>query len=68
MARERGSRLVDIAGQVKHRTRHPDGTPKGLLFYDGVREVWLPCSLVEWHEKDGVVVMPEWLAQEKELI
>lgn len=62
MPRERSSRLVDIAGQVKHRTR------AGVLFYDGSVEVWLPRSLVEWHEEDGVMVMPEWLAQEKELI
>lgn len=62
MARERSIRLVDVAGQVKHRTQN------GVLFYDGIREVWLPRSLVEWHEEDGVMVMPEWLATEKELI
>lgn len=62
MPRERSSRRVDIAGQVKHRTK------AGVLFYDGSVEVWLPRSLVEWHEEDGVMVMPEWLAQEKELI
>lgn len=62
MPRERSSRLVDVAGQVKHRTK------AGVLFYDGSVEVWLPRSLVEWHEEDGVMVMPEWLAQEKELI
>lgn len=62
MTRERSIRLVDVAGQVKHRTKN------GVLFYDGVREVWLPRSLVEWHEDDGVMVMPEWLATEKELI
>lgn len=62
MARERGIRLVDIAGQVKHRTKN------GVLFYDGTTEVWLPRSLVEWHEDDGVMVMPEWLAKDKELI
>lgn len=62
MPREREARLVDIAGQVKHRT------PNGVLFFDGVREVWLPRSLVEWHEDDGVMVMPEWLATEKGLI
>lgn len=62
MTRERSIRLVDVAGQVKHRTK------KGVLFYDGIREVWLPRSLVEWHEEDGVMVMPEWLATEKELI
>jgi len=62
MTRERSIRLVDVAGQVKHRTKN------GVLFYDGIREVWLPRSLVEWHEGDGVMVMPEWLATEKELI
>jgi hypothetical protein len=58
----RSERLVDVAGEVRHRT------DRGILFYDGAREVWLPRSLVEWHAADRVMVMPEWLAQEKELI
>jgi prepilin-type processing-associated H-X9-DG protein len=62
MAQERSSRLVDIAGQIRHRTK------AGVLFYDGAVEVWLPRSQVEWHEEDGVMVMPEWLATEKGLI
>ncbi len=30
--------------------------------------VFLPKSLVEFDEEDGTITLPEWLAEEKELI
>jgi len=53
--------LVDIAGQVRARTE------RAIQFFDGDHTVWLPLSQIEVND-DGTVTMPEWLAQEKELI
>ena len=44
-----------------------------LVTDDGRLEHWLPKSQVEWHAPDpgkkaGIMVMPEWLAQEKGFI
>jgi mannose-6-phosphate isomerase-like protein (cupin superfamily) len=55
------SDLVDIAGEVRGETDN------AWRFFDGTRTVWLPKSQVEV-SSDGTVTMPEWLAQEKELI
>ena len=55
------SDLIDIAGEVRV------DRDASILFYDGDREVWLPKSQIEING-DGTVTMPEWLAQEKELI
>lgn len=46
-------------------------TEKAVRVDAGDKEVWLPMSQLEdWPEIgcDGVVIMPEWLAKEKELI
>jgi hypothetical protein len=60
------SNLVDIACILKHET------PAAWLVHDGDRDIWLPKSQCELEPgKDGkpcIVTMPEWLAQEKELI
>ena len=37
------------------------------LIFDGIREVWVPKSLVE-HTDDGFFVMPEWLAIREDLV
>lgn len=54
-------RLVEIAAEIRVET------PKAYLLFDGVREAWVPKSLVE-DNGDGTFTMPERLAQEKELI
>ena len=54
--------LIDIAGEIKHET------DAAYRFYDGARTVWLPKSQVEWYEDDKIMVVPVWLAKEKELI
>ena len=54
--------LIDIAGEVRHETE------AAYRFYDGARTVWLPKSQVEWYEDDKVMVVPVWLAKDKELI
>jgi hypothetical protein len=59
------SDLVDIAGQLKHETE------RAFLMFDGVKEVWLPKSQVEFERggrSEGTFTMPEWLAKEKGLI
>jgi len=53
--------LIDIAEEKRHETE------KAFLIYDGTREVWVQKALVE-ENPDGTFTMPEWLAQEKELI
>ncbi len=60
-------REIEIAGEVKRET------DKAILFYDGKIEVWLPKSRISDYgqTKDGKttsVFIPEWLAEEKELI
>jgi len=54
--------LIDIAGEVLSETE------KAYQFSDGARRVWLPKSQVEWHEEDQIMVIPEWLAKDKDLI
>ena len=60
------SDLIDIAGIIVHQTE------RAVLFNDGDREVWLPLSHVELGligpGRSVTATMPEWLAQEKELI
>ena len=56
------SDLVDIAGEIHGETE------KAYRFFDGLRYVWIPKSQCEWDPNDKKMTMPEWLAQEKELI
>ena len=57
--------MVEVSGTVKHET-------DAAIFVDfGDEEVWLPKSqLEEWPELDetGDVIMPYWLALDKDLI
>jgi hypothetical protein len=48
-------------------------TDLAIKVSDGVESLWLPKSQVTFetvrpHSRDIVVVMPEWLAREKEII
>jgi hypothetical protein len=54
--------LTDISGTLQGETE------KAYRFYDGKITVWLPKSQCEWDEESHTMTMPEWLAQEKELI
>ncbi len=57
--------MVDIIGTTKAET------DKGVLIEFADKEVWLPKSQIEdWPDIDeeGDVIMPEWLAEDKELI
>lgn len=56
------SNLVDIPGTIEGETT------LAYRFNDGDRTIWLPKSQVEWDEDEKVMVMPEWLAHEKELL
>ena len=56
----RKSDLVDVSAELKRET------DKAFLINDGDKEVWLPKSQVE--RDRNTFTMPEWLAQEKELI
>lgn len=54
--------LVDVGVDFKHETE------KAYLVNDGKKDVWLPKSMVEAYKDSGVVVLPVWLARDKELI
>lgn len=56
------SDLVDIAGEIRGETE------AAFRFHDGTRTVWLPKSQCEWDADAKTMVMPEWLATERELI
>ena len=48
-------------------------TEKAILFFDGIREVWLPLSqiIIEREDNTGggmVISIPEWLADVKEML
>lgn len=53
-------KLVDIECQILHETE------KAFLVLTDRGKAWLPKSQVEI--EDGVATLPEWLAQDKELI
>jgi len=62
-----GSGMVDISGELIHETDN------AILIDDGDRRVWLPKSQVEMEGMAFAgynikISIPEWLAQEKELI
>lgn len=52
------SQLVEITGEIKRTT------DKGILFYDGAREAWVPKQFIE-DNRDGTFTMPQWLAKDK---
>ena len=59
--------LVDITGEIYIETE------KAVLFSDegdAINAVWLPRSLIEIHQdgKKVTIVMPVWLAKEKEFV
>jgi hypothetical protein len=48
-------------------------TDNAILLFDGIEEVWLPLSQIEYNPSakegtDTTVEIPEWLAYEKGLI
>lgn len=62
--------LIEIEGELIK----PFETEKAWYFYDGKTKAWLPKSLVEWHPSPregypniGTMVLPTWLAGEREL-
>jgi hypothetical protein len=69
---DRDDKLVDVECVVRIRREKAigvaDGTMEGKGRHEQERIFWLPLSLVEVHEKDGIVVMPEWLAIDKGLV
>lgn len=56
---------VSLQGEIRRET------DLAILFFDGSREVWIPKSQLEDRSvySDGVeIVIPRWLAEEKELV
>lgn len=45
-----------------------DPARRAILFSIDGADVWLPRSLIEVDEDDKVVTMPQWLAEERELV
>jgi hypothetical protein len=50
-------------------------TSKAVLVHDGIREAWIPLSQIEDPTSDEIeigqtneLLLPEWLAKEKDLI
>ena len=58
-AKESGVKLL---GEI---TRDTD---KAFLFFDGIREVWLPKSRVRWNQQEHTMTVPSWLARDKLLV
>ena len=56
--------LVDISGELVS----PFETELAYRFYDGSKAVWLPKSQCQWDADEGIMTMPSWLAEEKELM
>jgi len=54
--------LIDIAGKIYGETE------RAYRFHDGSKLVWLSKSQVEWDDEARVMVMPVWLAKERELL
>jgi hypothetical protein len=54
--------LIEIAGEARGRS------VAAIRWFDGTRTVWLPLSQVEESEDGKSLLVPEWLALEKELI
>lgn len=59
---KRNHELVDIDCVVHHET------DAAYLIHNGKKKVWVPKSRVEWNSDNRTMTMPEWLAEEKELI
>ena len=57
-----GWELVDISGELKFETE------RAYLFFDGVREAWLPKSQCEWDADRKIMTLPENIAIEKGLV
>lgn len=58
-------RLTDVVCILKHETK------AAWLVNNGDKDVWLPksqCEIELGKNMSCVVTLPEWLAQEKELI
>lgn len=56
---------IEIFVEVKHETE------LGILVSDGLNQFWLPKSQIEIeYRKDGhaEITLPQWLAEEKEII
>lgn len=63
--RTEGARLSDVR-EISFTTVIQE-TEKAYLILFGKEQVWLPKSQVEMYEGDRVVVVPDWLAEEKGL-
>lgn len=53
---------VDLDGEVVHET------DDAYLFSDGERRVWLPKSQCEWDPDAKKMIVPVWLAEDRELV
>jgi hypothetical protein len=58
---------IELSGEIRFETE------RAILFCDGNKEVWLPRSQIEdidltTSPPSAVITIPEWLAENKELI
>ena len=54
--------LYDLPGEIRGET------DRAYRFFDGEIFAWLPKTQVEWDADRKIMTLPEWLAQEKDLI
>jgi len=63
---DRDRETVEVFGEIRKET------DKAMLLFDGVREVWIPKSMIEYSDTNKygqtLVEIPEWLAYDKGLI
>lgn len=53
--------LYDFAAELRHET------DKAYLLFDGFKEFWVPKAHSE-NNGDGTFTIPQWLAEEKEIV
>lgn len=56
--------IVDIEGELVR----PFETERAWRFSNGSTEAWLAKSLADWDERDKVMTLPMWLAEQEGLI
>ena len=47
---ETGKKYIEIAGEKHHET------PNAILWFDGIKKVWIPKSQIEDEQKDYILI------------
>lgn len=64
--------MIELYCEIVRETDKAIGIKSGTLDMDlgdgKSKLVWLPKSQIDWDEDEGVVYIPQWLAEDKGLI